>query len=327
MRSARPLRRFLVSVLGAFALVLGTIGFTTPSQAATPTTWTVYVGSQSPSGQIEGMAFASADVSINVGDTIHFVVESMEPHTVSFPGTSCPAVGFDPNIACMSQRTVSPITSPSDFRSSGILSTEATVLGPPQTSWDLQFNGTGDFAYVCYLHGFQTAPGHYAGMAGMVHVRAAGTPYPQTQADIDASFSAARSAAIEDGNAIWGDAREAADPHHVFVGASDMTAMVMAFAKQRSIINVGESITFDLARNTVPVPHTVTFGPEPASLDATGEPTNFTGGTLSSGILLPPGFGPPGSSSYTVRFNKAGTYTVYCMLHDDMGMVGTIVVH
>lgn len=327
MKTSHIVRRLLISLMSVLALVLGTAGVASQAQAATSKTWTVYVGSQSTSGQIEGMAFATPDITINVGDTIHFVVKSMEPHTVSFTDASCPADGFDFSKLCMRTRTDQAISAPGEFRSSGILSTEATDLGPAQTTWDLTFTGVGDYAYVCYLHGFEFAPGHYAGMAGMVHVNAAGTPYPQTQSEINAAYRDARGAAIDDGNTIWGAARDASTSHHVFVGAADDTAMVMAFIKSKVTINVGESVTFDTSRNHVPVPHTVTIGTEPASVfDVVGTPSNYTGGTLSSGIVFPPGFGAPFPSTYTVTFNTAGTYTVYCMLHDDMGMVGTIVV-
>jgi len=328
MYSSRFVRRLLISLMSIVAIILGTVGVASQAQAAASRTWTVYVGSQSPSGQIQGMAFATPDISINVGDTIHYVVKSMEPHTVSFTDASCPANGFDFSKTCMFAKTATSISAPGEFRSSGILSTEATDLGPAVTSWDLTFTGVGDYAYVCYLHGFEVAPGHYVGMAGKVHVRAAGTPYPQTQNEIDAAYHQARSAAIDDGNTIWDAARDASTPHHIFVGASDDMAMVMAFIKQRAVINVGESITFDTSRNHAPVPHTVTIDTEPGSVfDVVGTPTNYTGGTLSSGILIPPGFGAPLPSTFTVTFNKAGTYDVYCMLHDGMGMVATIVVH
>lgn len=45
-------------------------------------------------------------------------------------------------------------------------------------------------------------------------------------------------------------------------------------------------------------------------------------GYLNSGLLL--GFGPPGSTTWTVAFGKAGTYTYRCAVHPDME--GTITV-
>ena len=63
---------------------------------------------------------------------------------------------------------------------------------------------------------------------------------------------------------------------------------------------------------------TVVFGPEPTNLFVpVGNPTNFAGGQLNSGILLP-------GSSFTVTFTKAGTYHYICGLHDYLGMVGTV---
>jgi plastocyanin len=130
----------------------------------------------------------------------------------------------------------------------------------------------------------------------------------------------ARAAVIADGERIWSGARSAADAHHVFVGVSDEMAMVMAFTRPHVTVHVGESVTFEWSKNAVPVPHTVTFGEEPASLGPVGDPTHYAGGTLSSGIVVAP------SSTFTVTFTKAGTYSYLCMLHDHMGMVGSVTV-
>jgi len=50
---------------------------------------------------------------------------------------------------------------------------------------------------------------------------------------------------------------------------------------------------------------------------AVGDPADFTGGDLSSGLMLP-------QSTFTVKFNKAGDFDYICALHDFMGMKGTV---
>ena len=50
-----------------------------------------------------------------------------------------------------------------------------------------------------------------------------------------------------------------------------------------------------------------------------GDPSNFTGGQLNSGIQEP-------GQSFTVTFNAPGTFNYICILHAYMGMVGTVVV-
>ena len=81
-----------------------------------------------------------------------------------------------------------------------------------------------------------------------------------------------------------------------------------------------------MARNAFPIPHTITFGPPPANPFApTGDPANFQGGALSSGVILPQGFGPP-PNTFTVKFTKAGTYSYVCLIHAGMGMTGQVTV-
>ena len=102
--------------------------------------------------------------------------------------------------------------------------------------------------------------------------------------------------------------------------------MVNRFIPGDVVVKVGDSVTFDMARNVFPVPHTITFGPPPSNPFApTGDPTNYQGGALSSGVILGPGFGPP-PNTFTVKFTKAGTYSYVCLLHAGMGMVGQVVV-
>jgi hypothetical protein len=52
-----------------------------------------------------------------------------------------------------------------------------------------------------------------------------------------------------------------------------------------------------------------------------GDPKNFSGGSLSSGIAPP---SPAPGSTFKVTFTKAGTYKYLCLLHADMGMVGEV---
>jgi plastocyanin len=93
-------------------------------------------------------------------------------------------------------------------------------------------------------------------------------------------------------------------------------------------------------------PHTVTFGAELPG--PPGAPPGFLpyGGSiirsptdqvnsgflisqelidyLNVGVLIPPGFVVTRRVTFT--FTKAGTYSYLCALHDDVGMLGTIIV-
>jgi len=321
--SARP--RKSPVFLAVFALLLAAMPalLASNAHAASTTkakTWNVMVGAQSRSGAIQTMAYGPKKIWINAGDTVHWVSNSMEPHTVSFIDADHPAVAFDLATTYMTAPTTKhTISRPGQFRSSGIMAPAPDAVFPDAvTSYDLKFLKPGKFRYLCYLHG--------KAMSAVVVVRTAGTPYPHTQADYTAMATKASNADIEHGLNLWADALGAADSHHVFVGAADMKAMVNRFIPGSIVVKVGDSVTFDLARNAFPVPHTITFGPPPANPFApTGDPTNYQGGALSSGVILPPGFGPP-PNAFTVKFTKAGTYSFVCLLHAGMGMVGQVVV-
>ena len=67
---------------------------------------------------------------------------------------------------------------------------------------------------------------------------------------------------------------------------------------------------------------TGSFGQEPPGLGIlfpSGDPTSYAGGDLNSGVLAP---GVP----FSVTFTTTGTFHYICALHDDMGMVGDVLV-
>jgi plastocyanin len=311
--------------LAVFALLLAAMpallaGNAHAASTTKAKTWKVMVGAESSSGAVQTMAYGPKKIWINAGDTVHWVSDSMEPHTVSFIDDKHPAVAFSPTTTYMTTPTSSgTISKPGQFRSSGIMAPAPDALFPDAVkTYDLKFKKPGKYKYLCYVHG--------EAMKAVVVVRKAGTPYPHTQSDYNAMAAKAANADIEHGLNLWADALGAANSHHVFMGAGDMRVQVNRFIPGNVVVKVGESVTFDMARNAIPVPHTVTFGPPPANPFApTGDPTNFQGAALSSGVILPAGFGPP-PSTFTVKFTKAGTYSYVCLIHAGMGMVGQVVV-
>jgi plastocyanin len=313
-------------VIPLIAILLTAVGLSVAGPgsavAATARTWTVRVGAQTASGSIQTMNFGTGIIRIDKGDTVRWVASSKEIHTVSFINSAHPDSGYDPSVAYMNVRTPQTwIRTPGQFRNSGILDLVTDGPGAQYRTYSLRFTGTGIFHYICYVHGGMM-------MHGTVVVRAAGTAYPHDQAWYNQRTVAVDNALIEHGLNLWSNALGTANANHMYVGAADMQAMVMRFISSDVTIKVGDSITFDMAKNSaIPIPHTVTFGPEPAAPIPVGNPAAWDGtGTLSSGVLLPPGFGPPGSSTYTVKFTKAGVYPFKCMFHDNMGMVGTVTV-
>jgi plastocyanin len=308
----RILRRAGVFILGLASVPLG-VGSALADTPSPHRTWTVQVGEESHNQSIQGMAFLPADIYIHRGDTVHWVANSAEIHTVTFladqTATTPPA--FNPGDPTMLFPSGGSTFSSGTYFNSGLMANVSNSGFPAGGDYSLTFPDTGTFTYFCLVHG--------AMMRGTVHVQSG--PLPFSQKDYDNQGRATTRAIMLDGHALWRDTRAAVDRHTVAMGADDGTAMVMRFVQPTVVIHVGQTVTFE--NNGMAAPHTITFGTEPANIFAPdGDPTNFTGGNLSSGIVPP----VPGLNHFTVTFNKAGTFRYYCALHDYMGMVGKVIV-
>jgi plastocyanin len=314
MHSSAMLRRLTLVATAVTALALPVAAATSASASTTPRTWRVTVGSQTPDMAIQTMVFLPKEVWVDAGDTVHWVAGAAEPHTVTFlaPGATLPEFNpFDPT-------QVGPVGGTTEdgtaYTNSGVMGLQTiALLGTPRTTYDLTFPTKGTYTYYCLLHGVM--------MTGTVHVQAAGTRYPFSQADYNRQAAAQSLTAITEGRNLWRQTRLDTAPGTVTMGAVGTQAMVMRFIFHRTVVHVGDSVTFMEGANTAP--HTVTFGTEPAGLgilNPSGDATHYVGGDLNSGLLAAPG------STFKVTFDKAGTYHYICALHDDMGMMGDIIV-
>jgi plastocyanin len=300
--------RTAIAAVSAFTLLAG--GAVVAQATTQPQTWTVRVGAQSANLAIQGMAYLPANVFIHPGDTVHWVANSAEPHSVTFlaPGQTLPA--FNPGDPAQLFKVGGDVYDPSSYFNSGILATVFDSL-PIEPDYSLTFPDAGNFDYWCLIHGVM--------QMGTVHVLSADEPLPYTQADYDRQAKDSTHEMLLDGNARQREAMSRADGHTVIMGADDGVAMVMRFLRPTLVVHTGESVTF--LNDGHGAPHTVTFGEEPANFAIpVGDPSNYAGGDLNSGIV------PPFGGSYTVTFNQPGTFTYVCALHDYMGMVGKIIV-
>ena len=298
-------------------------------------TWNVKVGAQSANGQYQGMGFFPKTVYINAGDTVNWVANSIEIHTVTFPpDLSAGGTGGPPGLTTALGKT--PPLNPADplemqaqspagsngvydgknYFNSGVMATSPGTFHAVQ-DYKLTFPTAGTYTYLCLVHG--------ATEVDQVIVAPKGTAYTHTQAEYDQDATAAVTRITADGTALHNSVAAKANDHTVFMGADSMApdheVMDMSFIQPKVTIHIGETVTFINAN--MATPHTVTFGAPPAGnpLAPTGNPTNFSGGSLSSGIAPP---SPAPGSTFKVTFTKAGTYKYLCLLHDDMGMVGEV---
>jgi plastocyanin len=310
------LRRLVLAAASLVALTAPlALGADATAAAAGPVTWHVRVGAETPDMAVTAMAFLPKEVWVDAGDTVVWTSDSAEPHTVSFlaPGTALSDFNpFDPTQTDPQGPSVYDGTA---YANSGIMATQPIfTFTSPAASYHLTFTTAGDFTYYCLVHG--------AMMSGTVHVRPAGTSYPYTQLDYDRAGTQQAQAALSAGRAAWRQALQAnaTTGPTVTVGVEGDTFAVMRFVRDRVVVHVGDTLSF----TTGPAaPHTVTFGQEPPGLailfPSGADPTHYGGGDLSSGLLTP---GTP----FKVTFTTTGTFHYICAIHDDMGMVGDILV-
>jgi plastocyanin len=278
-------------------------------------------------------------------------LSSAEFHTVTFPAPGEQAPAFLIPEGGDSQRLIAnPLVAfpqggatydGTTYINSGLLQ---RAPGSPQ-EFKLTFTNPGDFAYLCAVHSM---------MKGHVIVQEAGAVYPKTQAQYDAEAKAqlaadtAAAAKMEAGasTATTKPGANGATIYQVKIGAGDGMISWMRFGPANLTIHVGDTVEW--VQNDVETPHTVTFTSgqkEPADIlpepQASGPPklvfnpvvlapaggATYSGtGFFNSGLIQGTQSPAPGPRSYSLVFDQPGTYEYICILHDGMGMDGTITV-
>ncbi|MFF1883473.1 plastocyanin/azurin family copper-binding protein [Pseudarthrobacter sp. NPDC058196] len=271
-------------------------------------TWQVQVGSESRDQEIQGMSFLPSEIFINEHDTINWTANAAEIHTVTFLAAGQSLQPFNPFDPQDLNEVGEHVYDGHSYYNSGLLSNVQVPGFPVATSYSLTFPREGDFTYYCLVHGQM--------MKGTVHVREQGTDYPYSQADYNKASLAQARAILRDGHQLDASLAQQASNHRVMAGGDDGVAMVMRFVRPSVTVHVGDTVVF--ANTGMGAPHTVTFGTEPANIFApSGTPSNFIGGDLNSGIILP-------GDEFAVTFKAAGTFKYICALHDFMGMMGQV---
>jgi plastocyanin len=355
-----------VVALWMLILVVGLAAGATPYQAlaapaaqAGPTTWTVLVGAQAevqqtengPVGAWQLMRFYPGTITINVGDTIIFKLNSGEPHTVTFP-----APGDQPPSLMVPEGGTSQriLMNPLAVLPQGQASYDGTALtgsgqlggGPDMpTEYTLTFTKAGTYDYICAFHQM---------MKGTVIVQDAGTAYPKTQAQIDADAAAQIATDTQAATQAEPAAQQVttkAGPngttiYEVNIGYGDGTMSYMRFSPTDLTIHAGDTVEW--IQKDVEAPHTVTFtsgGQEPelvlAEPQQAGPPklvlnpqvlapaggSTYSGqGYFNSGLILGSQVPNAGPLTYSLTFDTSGTYDYICVLHDPLGMAGQITV-
>ena len=333
----RSVVRLLLGVLLALALGSGTLASAAARLRQDATTWHVKVGGESDDHALQAQAFLPTTITINEGDTINWTMNAAFVHTVTFlsggPPPPEPIPAGEDNLLMLNPQNAFPVGGPT-YDGTGFVG--SGILDGKGASFSLTFTKAGTYGYVCMLH---------PGMAGTVVVQPAGSPYPMTQAQVDAQANTELYAKLSFANQQLTSVQPAAQAnpdgtktYTVINGIGGNQATVLRFLPVNLTIKAGDSVAFPV-QDPHEI-HTVTFydpsGPVPPFLDPRPQPSGPPkliiphalpeGGTrvesqglYNSGILGP-------GQSYTFTFPKPGVYSYVCVIHAPQGMFGTITV-
>jgi plastocyanin len=334
MKRLFTLRR--TSIVWRVALLTVALTASRPRQAAAEQ-WRATAGAQSRDEGGQALAFLPNEMWIHAGDSITWAFPTGERHTVTFLTSGQIRPKFQDGC---------PGSTPDGSAYTGAACLNSGVLmdGP---TYSVTFPQTGNFKLTCLVH---------LNMTGVVHVLDAADSLPHDQTFYDQQAWSERWALLLDawGLAERGEAiaRRTSDTE-VTAGIAAVVATtgggvdsssVMRFLSDQIVVHVGDTVEWT---NLAPgVSHTVTFGLEPADPFApkSGNVTTDADGALHavisspsdavhSGLISPaPGErtgaaqAPLGVTRFRVTFNTPGIFKYICALHDDEGMVATVVV-
>jgi plastocyanin len=356
----RFVRLSMIVPLALLALLLAYPAVASASTPPAPQTYTVLVGAENVPRGIDIMAFFPSKVTIHVGDSIRWIQNSNEIHTVTFLGGSPiptligPAAFFGlptPPVA-PSGLVFNPMAVNRDAPAAGLGDTTTFVnsgLMGRETgqypSFELKFTAAGTYHYLCLVHG-EIMSGTIEVVGPDQHVASPGMVKAQGLYEIARQM--AKAPAV-----IFAARRQISPPtvnpdgtmtHYVNLGFSQGQIDLMRFFPRKLWVRPGDTVVWQMTLAS-DAPHTVTFlngNPEPdlvkpffvnqneppllyvnpAVLDLSQPAPDLQRmGYYNSGLLFP----VPGMAySLVVGEVAVGPLHYLCQLHDTSGMKGTL---
>lgn len=310
---------------------------------ATASTWLLQVGAQTGDKAHQALAFLPNEIWVHSGDSITWTFAANDIHTVTF---------LTPLQVRPSRLVGCPVGGPPDGRTpdfsvydgtacvnSGVWSNSSTLPSAP--TYTVVFPVTGNFKLVCLAHPNMTAT---------IHVVALSTPLPHDQDFYDKQADRQRADLLSDamasGHNHSGPNEVTAGVGHIMGnGGGTQTASVNRFMDATKVIHVGETVEWTTGEAVTN--HTITFGPEPdpssqipPSANVTLDPDGARHAVISSpSDAVHSGFitqspqdrtnlaqAPLSATRFRVTFTQPGVYQYKCVLHDELGMVGQVIV-
>jgi plastocyanin len=353
----RHSKAILLALVATLLLGLGLAPTALAGHPAAPQTYTILVGAEDAHRGIDVMAYFPSSVTIHVGDSIHWIQNSNEIHTVTFLGTSAPPPLLLPaallglpelpsplvfNPGAVNQVTTGVLGDPTTFVNSGLMGHEAGQYG----SFDLRFTAAGTYDYECLVHGAMMS-GTIRAVAPDVPVASPGQVGAQANCQIARQMAQAPAVLREAVAQIKPDTMnpDGTRTHYVGLGFGKGQIDLMRFFPRKVLVRPGDTVVWEMTPFS-DAPHTVTFfngqpdtglvipvaqssGPpvlyiNPAALFPYAPAAALTrSGAYNSGLMLP----VPGTN-YTLKIGHMtpGPLPYQCQLHDTSGMKGTLIV-
>jgi plastocyanin len=340
-----------VAAFAVAALMTGVI--TRPVSA---TQWRAWVGTQSRDMGSQVQAFLPNEMWIYAGDSVRWTLASTEIHTVTFLTATQPrptpfGMTFGLEVGCPGETPDGAAFDGSSCVNSGLLGQGPITMGPGLQTYSVTFPTPNNYKLSCLIHQY---------MQGTIHVLAASAPLPHDQAFYDAEAARQGATLVATTSALSGlenlnqiGTQDNSQPATVTAGIGATLTTSGAGGQQLSLVRFLQPVIFVRVGDTVEWTthdpsegHTVTFGqepPDPRQPSPNVSPTadgarhatisSATDKVNSGRILLAsedqPGLSenPLGVTRFRVTFTAPGTYNYICALHDNLGMVGTVIVH
>ena len=306
-------------------------------------TWQLQVGAQKADKADQALAFLPNEIWIHAGDSITWTFGVNEIHTVTFLATG----QLRPNRFTGCSTGVPPDGRTPDFSvydgtacvNSGVVSNSSASSAPP--TYSVVFPLTGNFKLVCLAHPNMTAT---------IHVLLLSTRLPHDQDFYNEEAAGQRahllSDTMEPAHHHHGSNHVTAGVGHVVGNAGGtQTVSVNRFMDATKVIHVGGTVEWTSGEAVTS--HTITFGLEPDPLNQIPPSANVTtdaDGARHAVISSPSdavhsGFitqspqdrtglaqAPLSATRFRVTFTQPGVYLYKCVLHDELGMVGEVIV-
>ncbi len=319
-------------------MVFGSLSFNAPASEGRK--WTVVAGGLTPDGSVWSNAFHPRVLDVTAGDVVEWRFEGF--HNVAFAGGGrLPPLTVVEGRALYLNPEVAFPAGPQTYAGQGYRNSGTPADDPESIAafrYALRFPEPGTYTYSCIVHG--------PAMSGTIRVHPRGERLPQDPAQALRGGREEQRATLEAGrgalNRLQPQVR-GGEVRVAMVGDAQQGYSLMRFTRTppggptRDQGHVGGPGPLrdphgdfrglkpcpTLRGATAPGGRASATAAESRVVAPTAQRA-YQGGYANSGILAP--LGAPGPRSYSLRFDRAGTYTYWSPVHAGVGMKGVVVV-